>query len=129
MTAADVGVLRVLLADDHRMLRDALRRSLEEVGINVVGEAGDGEEAVRMAEQLQPDVVLMDVTMPDVSGIEATRRIRDRFPSIRVVVLTMHGDPEKGEWFDGEVRKLGLDPAKTTLFDWLEADDRASYGK
>ena len=43
--------------------------------------------------------------------------------------VTMHGDPEKGEWFDGEVRKLGLDPAKTSLFEWLEADDRASYGK
>jgi DNA-binding NarL/FixJ family response regulator len=94
MTATEVGVLRVLLADDHRMLRDALRRSLEEVGITVVGEAGDGEEAVRMAELLQPDVILMDVTMPDVSGIEATRRIRERFPAIRVVVLTMHGDPE-----------------------------------
>ena len=42
---------------------------------------------------------------------------------------TMHGHPEKGEWFDGEVKKLGMDPAKTSLFDWLEADDRASYGK
>ena len=84
--------VRLLLADDHRMLRDGLRRSLEEHGFDVVGEAADGAEAVRLAEDLQPDVVLMDVTMPVLDGVEATRLVRLRAPSSRVVMLTMHAD-------------------------------------
>ena len=85
---------RLLLADDHRMLRDGLRLSLEEAGFEVAGEAGNGEEAVRMAERLRPDVVLMDVTMPVLDGIEATRLLRRRVPEARVVMLTMHGDSD-----------------------------------
>jgi DNA-binding NarL/FixJ family response regulator len=84
--------VRVLLADDHRILREGLRRSLEAQGLEVVGEAADGEEAVELAEQLRPDVVLMDLSMPVLDGVEATRRIRERLPEIRVVVLTMHAD-------------------------------------
>jgi DNA-binding NarL/FixJ family response regulator len=84
--------VRVLLADDHRMLREALRRSLQDLGVEIVGEAGDGSEAVRLVEQLKPDVVLMDVSMPVLNGIEATRRIRQSMPDTRVVILTMHGD-------------------------------------
>src|ERR671933_815630 len=72
--------VRLLLADDHRMLRDGLRRSMVESGFDVVGEASNGEEAVRVAQQLRPDVVLMDVTMPVLDGIEATRIIRAQLP-------------------------------------------------
>ena len=83
---------RVLLADDHTMLRQSLRRALTENGLDVVGEAGDGEEAARLAIELQPDVVLMDVSMPVLDGVEATRIIRDRAPAVQVVILTMHAD-------------------------------------
>lgn len=84
--------VRVLLADDHRMLREGLRRSLEAQGIDVVGEAADGDEAVELADELRPEVVLMDVSMPVLDGVEATRRIRQRLPDVRVVMLTMHAD-------------------------------------
>ena len=83
---------RLLLADDHRMLRDSLRRSLEEHGFDVVGEAADGAEAVRLARSLLPDVVLMDVSMPNLDGVEATRQIARVVPGPQVVMLTMHAD-------------------------------------
>jgi DNA-binding NarL/FixJ family response regulator len=84
--------IRLMLADDHRMLREGLRRSLTDEGFDVVGEASDGEEAVRLADGIRPDVILMDVTMPDVDGVEATRRIHQQYPEIRIVMLTMHAD-------------------------------------
>lgn len=86
--------IRLVLADDHRMLRDGLRRSLEDEGFEVVGEASDGHEAVDLAAQLRPDLVLMDVTMPSCDGVEATRRIHAATPEVRVVMLTMHADRE-----------------------------------
>ena len=85
-------MIRVLLADDHTMLRQSLRRALTEHGLEVVGEAGDGEEAARLAIELLPDVVLMDVSMPVLDGVEATRAIRDCAAQVQVVILTMHAD-------------------------------------
>lgn len=84
--------IRLLLADDHTMLREGLRRSLEEAGFDVVGEASDGEEAIQLATDLDPDVVLMDVSMPVVDGIEATRAIVGAGLRSAVVMLTMHAD-------------------------------------
>lgn len=83
--------IRVVLADDHRMLREGLRALLErQDDIEVVGEAADGREAVRLASQLRPDVVVMDVSMPLLNGIEATRQIRRDCPTARVLTLTVH---------------------------------------
>ena len=86
--------IRLMLADDHRMLREGLRRSMTEAGFDVVGEAGDGVEAIAMAEDLTPDVILMDVTMPNCDGVEACRRVIEAEPDTKVVMLTMHADQE-----------------------------------
>jgi two-component system, NarL family, response regulator DegU len=86
--------LRLMLVDDHRMLREGLRRTLEAEGFVVVGEAGDGHEALKMALSLHPDVILMDVSMPDIDGIEATRNIMQADARQRIVMLTMHMDRE-----------------------------------
>jgi two-component system, NarL family, response regulator DegU len=86
--------IRLLLADDHRMLREGLRRSMIDEGFDVVGEAENGEEAVRMAEELQPDVILMDVSMPEMDGVEATRAITRSEDAPRIIMLTMHADAE-----------------------------------
>ncbi|MDQ4133836.1 MAG: response regulator transcription factor [Actinomycetota bacterium] len=84
----------VVIADDHRMLREGLCRSLEEQGLRVTGEAANGAEAVKLAGELRPDVILMDVTMPVVDGVEATRLVRRHVPECQVVMLTMHADRE-----------------------------------
>jgi two-component system response regulator DegU len=86
--------IRLMLVDDHRMLREGLRRSLEEEGFYVVGEAADGEAAVRLVPAAKPDVILMDVSMPDMDGVEATKRILQNAPEQRVVMLTMHADKD-----------------------------------
>lgn len=83
---------RLILVDDHKMLREGLRRGLEELGFSVIAEAGDGEEGVRLAAAMRPDVLLMDVSMPDMDGVEATRQIVERNPKAKVVMLTMHAD-------------------------------------
>jgi DNA-binding NarL/FixJ family response regulator len=88
-------LIRVLLADDHVMLRQGTAELLHrEPDIEVVGEAADGQEAVGLAERLRPDIVVMDVRMPVLSGIEATRRIRSSLPEVQVLVLTAHDDDQ-----------------------------------
>jgi DNA-binding NarL/FixJ family response regulator len=93
-TTSGNGPVRLLLADDHTMLRESLRRTMEAEGLEVVGEAGDGEEAARLADELHPDVILMDVSMPVLDGVEATRRIAEQTPGVAVVMLTMHADAD-----------------------------------
>jgi DNA-binding NarL/FixJ family response regulator len=88
-----VARLRILLADDHTVVRQGLRKVLEErAEWEVIAEAGDGREAVRQAEELKPDVAIIDIAMPLLNGIEATRQIVKRCPSTRVLILTMHLD-------------------------------------
>ncbi len=85
--------IRVLLADDHVMVRQGIRQFLEEAGdIEVVAEAGDGAEALCLVEAHQPDVAVLDIRMPEVTGVEATRQIKDRFPQVRVLILTAYDD-------------------------------------
>ena len=86
--------IRILLADDHAVLRAGLKLLLSaQPDIEVVGEAADGGEAMAKARALRPDVILMDLTMPGIGGLEATGRIKDESPGIKVLVLTMHDDP------------------------------------
>lgn len=88
-------VVRVVVVDDHALFRRGLENVLsDEPDIEIVGEAGDGVEAVRRVEELRPDVVLMDVRMPRASGIEAARQIRDRVPESKVIMLTVSDEEE-----------------------------------
>jgi DNA-binding NarL/FixJ family response regulator len=84
--------MKVILADDHRMLRDGLRAILEKDGVHVVGEAATGHEAVALAHSLTPEVVIMDIAMPELNGIDATRRLTKELPSTKVVGLSMNAD-------------------------------------
>jgi len=87
--------IRIILADDHVMMRQGTAELLRrEPDLDVVGEAGDGQEAIELARRLTPDVVVMDVRMPVLSGFEATRRIRESLPGVQVLALTAHDDDE-----------------------------------
>jgi DNA-binding NarL/FixJ family response regulator len=86
--------LRVLVVDDHDLFRTGLRNLLEEQGVNVVGEAANGETAIRLASELAPDVAIMDLNMPGLSGVETTRKLAGVVPLTRVVVLTISADDE-----------------------------------
>jgi DNA-binding NarL/FixJ family response regulator len=96
--------IKVLLADDHVMMRGGLRMLLEQNGeLTVVGEAEDGRETVRLAKKLSPDVIVMDIAMPDMNGIEATRQILEDLPGVKVIALSMHSDRH----FVSEMLKAG----------------------
>lgn len=89
------GTIEVLIADDHHLVRQGLAQLLSaEPDIQVVDQAADGEEAVEKTQLYRPDIVLMDIHMPRLNGIEATRRITERYPEVSVVILTMYGDEE-----------------------------------
>jgi len=86
---------RLLLVDDHTVVRSGLRMLLaSEAEMEIIGEAGTGEEALRLTDELHPDLVLMDIGLPDMTGIEVTQRIKQRWPNIAVVALTIHEDEE-----------------------------------
>ena len=88
-----MSAIRVLLVDDHTLFRSGLRALLQSFGgIAVVAEAADGREALQLVSQQRPDVVLMDITMPDLNGLEATAQIAHDFPAVKIVVLSMHPD-------------------------------------
>ena len=87
--------VRILLADDHGVVRKGVRFLLErQQGMEVVGEAADGREAVRLAEAVNPDIVIMDIAMPLLNGIEATAQMVKRDPKIGVIILSMHSDED-----------------------------------
>lgn len=87
--------IRVLLADDHAVLREGLRSLLsQQKDIEVIGEAADGQAALELAEQLRPDVIVMDIAMPVMDGLEATRRLMQGHPEMRVLILTQHDNRE-----------------------------------
>jgi len=87
--------IRVLLAEDHTIVRKGLRSLLEgEAGIEVIGEAEDGREAIKLADKLHPDIVVMDIAMPGLNGLEATRQLKKRFPEMKILILTMHANEE-----------------------------------
>jgi DNA-binding NarL/FixJ family response regulator len=85
--------IRVVIVDDHRIIREGLRSLIEkEVGIKVAAEATDGRTAVELAKEIRPDVVVMDLTMPGLNGVEATRQIVAECPDVKVLVLSMHSE-------------------------------------
>jgi two-component system response regulator NreC len=96
--------IRVLLVDDHAIVREGLRLVLSaEPTIEVIGEAEDGRQALDLADKLRPDVVVMDIAMPNLNGLEATRQIRRRTPEVQVVILTMH----ENRLYSLEIAKAG----------------------
>ena len=120
--------MRVLLADDHQILRDGIRRGLEAAGETVVGEADNGEEAVELVRATTPDIVLMDLSMPVLDGVSATRRIAEEFPSVKVVVLTMHDDPQRSR-AALEAGALGYLTKGTSFADVLDTLTRVMAGE
>ncbi len=116
--------MKILLADDHKIVRDGLRTLLaKNAAITVVGEAEDGRPTVQLAKELSPDIVIMDVALPDLNGIEATRQITSECPEIRVIAVSMHSDRR----FVAEMLKAGASAylSKDYVFDELERAIRA----
>ena len=118
--------IRVLVADDHTILRQGIKALLDnQAGIEVIGEAKDGREVLALVERLRPDVVLMDIAMPGLNGLEATRRIKKKIPSTKILVLTMYTNEE----YVFQVLSAGADGylVKETAFQDLISAIRAVY--
>lgn len=95
MSVTGTRPIRLMLVDDHQVLREGLKFMLRnEADVAVVGEAGDGNQALRLVDSVRPDVMLLDVKMPTVDGLETLRRLRERHPELPVLILTVHDDPE-----------------------------------
>jgi two-component system nitrate/nitrite response regulator NarL len=95
VTERECRKIRLLLADDHPIVREGIKRCLPEHGpIEIVGEASDGEEAVAQAKKLAPDIVLLDISMPGMSGLEASKVLQNELPRTKVIILTIHDDAE-----------------------------------
>lgn len=110
--------IRILLADDHGVMRQGLRSLLEqEADMEVVGEAEDGQKALDLVRELVPDIVVMDITMPNLNGIDATRRIVGEFPKIKVIALSIHSSKR----FVSDILRAGASGyiVKESLFDEL----------
>jgi DNA-binding NarL/FixJ family response regulator len=123
----DPGI-RVILVENHTIVRQGLRRLLEERDITVVGEAEDGRTAYKMALELRPDIVIMDVGLPRMGGIEATRRIRKELPDTKIIMLTIHSE----ESYIFQSLEAGADAylvKETAADDLLTAIDTVLQGK
>lgn len=119
--------IRILLADDHTILREGIRALLDnEADMTVVGEADDGRSAVRMAGQLKPDIVLMDIAMPRLNGLQATCQIKRSFPNIKILILSMHENDEyiRQALASGAMGYLLKDASRTELLAAIRAIQR-----
>jgi DNA-binding NarL/FixJ family response regulator len=118
--------LKILIADDHTLFRESLRNLLASRGFEIVGEAREGQEAIDLARRLQPDMVLMDLSMPGLDGLTATRLISTEMPQVKVVILT--GSDEEAQLFEaiksGAQGYLLKDLASRDLFSYLEGVGR-----
>lgn len=120
---------RILLVDDHALVRAGIRALISMIeGVEVVGEAGSGDEALSLTETLQPDLVLLDITMPGMNGLAALSEIKSRFPSVRVIILTMH---EAREYAIQALRggAAGFIPKRAASSELKQAIDTVMSGK
>ena len=97
---------RIILADDHTLVRQGIKKILEEnPDLEVIGEAADGQEAVNLLKKLQPDLVILDIQMPRMNGLEAAKMIKERFPAMKILMLTMHKEDE----YLRQAREIGVE--------------------